>query len=51
MKYQLTINNLLCGRWLLSMLTLLMMPVVMQAEDYGLTVAGVAVTEIGRAHV
>ena len=51
MKYQLTINNLLCGRWLLSMLTLLMMPVAMQAEDYGLTVAGIAVTDQNAANI
>ena len=51
MKYKLTITNLLCGRWLLSMLTLLMMPVVMQAEDYGLTVAGIAVTDQNASNI
>lgn len=43
MKYKLTINDLLCGRWLISMLILLLMSVAMQAEEYGLTVAGVTV--------
>ena len=32
MKGRLTINNSVCGRWLLSMLTLLLMSVAMQAE-------------------
>ena len=34
MKYKLTINDLLCGRWLLSMLILLLMSVAMQAEEH-----------------
>ena len=51
MKYKLTINDLLCGRWLLSMLTLLLVSVAMQAEDYGLTVAGVAVTDQNASNI
>ena len=51
MKYKLTINDLLCGRWLLSMLILLLMSVAMQAEEYGLTVAGVAVTDANASNI
>ena len=45
MKGRLTINNSVCGRWLLSLFTMLLMSVGMQAEDYGLVVAGVQVTD------
>ena len=45
MNCKLTIKKPLCGRWMVVLLTLLMVPVAMQAESYGLTVAGVAVTD------
>ena len=51
MKYKLTINDLLCGRWLLSMLTMFLMSVGMQAENYGITVAGVEVTDANAGNI
>lgn len=37
MKGRLTINNSVCGRWLLSLFTMLLMPVGMQAEETSTT--------------
>ena len=37
MKYKLTINDLLCGRWFLSLIALLLMSVEMQAEETSTT--------------
>lgn len=51
MERKLTIKDLLCGRWLLSTLTLLLMSVAMQAEDYDLVVAGVQVTSDNASNV
>ena len=51
MKGRLTINNSVCGRWLLSLFTMLLMSVGMQAEDYGLTVAGVPVTDANASSI
>ena len=51
MKGRLTINNSVCGRWLLSLFTMLLMSVAMQAEDYGITVAGVEVTDANAGNV
>ena len=51
MKGRLTINNSVCGRWLLSMLTLLLMSVAMQAENYDLWVAGTQVTSDNASNV
>lgn len=51
MKGRLTINNSVCGRWLLSLFTMLLMSVGMQAEDYGITVAGVEVTDANASNV
>ena len=51
MKGRLTINNSVCGRWLLSLFTMLLMSVGMQAEDYGLVVAGVQVTSDNASNV
>lgn len=45
MKRKLTIKESVRGRWLLGLFALLLMPVGMQAEDYGLTVANVSVTD------
>lgn len=51
MKGRLTINNSVCGRWLLSLFTMLLVSVGMQAEDYGLTVGGVQVTSDNASNV
>ena len=51
MKGRLTINNSVCGRWLLSLFTMLLMSVGMQAEDYGLVVAGVQVTDANASNI
>lgn len=51
MKGRLTINNSVCGRWLLSLFTMLLVSVAMQAEDYGLTVGGVQVTSDNAANI
>ena len=51
MKGRLTINNSVCGRWLLSLFTMLLVSVAMQAEDYGITVAGVEVTDANAGNV
>ena len=51
MERKLTIKDLLCGRWLLSTLTLLLMSVAMQAEKYDLVVAGVQVTSDNASNV
>lgn len=45
MERELTINNSVCGRCFLSLIALLLMSVGMQAEDYGLIVGGVSVTD------
>ena len=51
MKSRLTINNSVCGRWLLSLFTMLLMSVGMQAEEYDLTVAGVPVTDANASSI
>ena len=51
MKGRLTINNSMCGRWLLSLFTMLLMSVAMQAGDYGITVAGVEVTDANAGNI
>lgn len=51
MKGRLTINNSVCGRWLLSLFTMLLMSVAMQAEEYDLTVGGVQVTSDNAANI
>jgi len=51
MKGRLTINNSVCGRWLLSLFTMLLMSVAMQAGDYGITVAGVEVTDANAGNI
>ena len=51
MKGRLTINNSVCGRWLLSLFTMLLVSVGMQAENYGITVAGVEVTDANAGNV
>lgn len=51
MKGRLTINNSVCGRWLLSLFTMLLVSVAMQAENYGLTVGGVQVTSDNASNV
>ena len=51
MKGRLTINNSVCGRWLLSLFTMLLMSVGMQAEVYDLTVGGVQVTSDNASNV
>ena len=45
------INQLRKGRWLMLLLALLLMPVGMWAENYGLTVAGIEVTDANAANV
>lgn len=44
MERKLTIRETLCVRWLFSLITMLLVSVGMQAEDYDLWVAGVQVT-------
>ena len=51
MKGRLTINNSVCGRWLLSLFTMLLMSVGMQAEEYDLWVAGTQVTSDNASNV
>ena len=51
MKGRLTINNSVCGRWLLSLFTMLFVSVGMQAENYGLTVGDVQVTSDNAANI
>lgn len=41
---KLTFNQSLRGRWLLLLFALLLLPSCLQAEDYGITIAGVQVT-------
>lgn len=48
MKGRLTINNSMCGRWLLSLFTMLLMSVAMQAESYNLWVNGEQVTSVNK---
>lgn len=48
MKGRLTINNSVCGRWLLSLFTMLLMSVAMQAESYNLWVNGEQVTSVNK---
>ena len=48
---KLTFNQSLRGRWLLLLFALLLLPSGLQAEDYGITVAGVAVTDANAANV
>ncbi len=51
MKGRLTINNSVCGRWLLSLFTMLLVSVAMQAGEYDLTVGGVRVTSDNAANI
>lgn len=51
MKGRLTINNSVCGRWLLSLFTMLLVSVGMQAEEYDLWVAGTQVTSDNAANI
>ena len=51
MKGRLTINNSVCGRWLLSLFTMLLMSVAMQAGEYDLWVAGTQVTSDNAANI
>ena len=51
MKGRLTINNSVCGRWLFSLFTMLLVSVGMQAGNYGITVAGVEVTDANAGNV
>ena len=48
---KLTLNQSLRGRWLLLLFALLLLPSGLQAEDYGITIAGVAVTDANAANV
>ena len=51
MERELTINNSVCGRWFLCLIALFLMSVGMQAENYGITVAGVEVTDANAGNV
>ena len=51
MERKLTINNSVCGRWFLCLIALFLMSVGMQAENYGITVAGVEVTDANAGNV
>ena len=51
MERGLTINKFVCGRWFLSLIALLLMSVGMQAENYGITVAGVEVTDANAGNI
>ena len=51
MERKLTIRETLCVRWLFSLITMLLVSVGMQAEDYGLTVAGVQVTDANASNI
>lgn len=48
---KLTFNQSLRGRWLLLLFALLLLPSAAQAEDYGITIAGVAVTDANASGV
>ena len=45
MNKKLIVNQSRVGQWLTLLLALLLLPVGVQAEDYGITIAGVAVTD------
>jgi hypothetical protein len=51
MERKRTINNSVCGRCFLSLITLLLMSVGMQAEDYNIVVAGIQVTSDNAGNV
>ena len=51
MERKLTIRETLCVRWLFCLITMLLVSVGMQAEDYGLTVAGVQVTDANASNI
>ncbi len=51
MERKLTINNSVCGRRFLCLIALFLMSVGMQAENYGITVAGVEVTDANASNV
>lgn len=51
MERELTINNSVCGRWFLCLIALFLMSVGMQAENYGITVAGVEVTDANAGNI
>ena len=51
MERTLTIDNCVCGRWFLCLIALFLMSVGMQAENYGITVAGVEVTDANAGNV
>lgn len=51
MRRELKFNQSLRVRWLLPLLAFLLLPAGMQAEDYGLTVAGTQVTSDNAANV
>lgn len=48
---KLTFNQSLRGRWLLLLFALLLLPSGLQAEDYGITIAGVQVTDANAANI
>lgn len=45
MRKKLIVNQSRAGQWLTLLLALLLLPVGAQAEDYGITIAGIAVTD------
>ncbi len=51
MERKLTIRETLCVRWLFSLITMLLVSVGMQAEDYDLWVAGVQVTDENASNI
>ena len=51
MNKKLIVNQSRAGQWLTLLLALLLTPVGIQAEDYGITIAGVAVTDANAANV
>lgn len=51
MERTLTIDNCVCGRWFLCLIALFLMSVGMQAENYGITVAGVEVTDANAGNI
>ena len=51
MERGLTINKFVCGRCFLSLIALFLMSVGMQAENYGITVAGVEVTDANAGNI
>lgn len=48
---KLTFNQSLRGRWLLLLFALLLLPSCLQAEDYGITIAGIQVTDANAANI